>query len=177
MAVPVPSICWCVFNNHNFFFQEQNALAFNRCKCCHLALCLRLITFHSNRKTFLPCKLMVNDVPGKRTSLFLSNVSDERESYTTNNLVGSEGPNSWSSRLKKVSNVCNIKSSWFKLVSTRRCTEPCPSARVPCLKSFMFVRYRLVIHDVNKKWRHSGGRLAGQNWHQLGTCHLSKKVN
>ncbi len=30
MAVPVPSIRCCVLNNHNLFYQIQNALAFNR---------------------------------------------------------------------------------------------------------------------------------------------------
>jgi hypothetical protein len=29
MAVPVPSISCCVLNNHNLFYQIQNALAFN----------------------------------------------------------------------------------------------------------------------------------------------------
>jgi hypothetical protein len=28
------------------FLQEKKALAFNRDRCCHLALCLRLILFH-----------------------------------------------------------------------------------------------------------------------------------
>ncbi len=37
MAVPVPSISCCVLNQHNFY-QIQNALAFNRDMCCHLAL-------------------------------------------------------------------------------------------------------------------------------------------
>ncbi len=30
-----------------FFCKEKNALAFNRDRCCHLVLCLRLIPFHS----------------------------------------------------------------------------------------------------------------------------------
>ncbi len=47
MAVPVPSISCCVLNHHNLFYQIQNALAFNRDTCCHLALCLRLVPFHS----------------------------------------------------------------------------------------------------------------------------------
>jgi hypothetical protein len=29
MAVPVPSISFCVLNHHNLFYQIQNALAFN----------------------------------------------------------------------------------------------------------------------------------------------------
>jgi hypothetical protein len=37
MAVPVQSIICCIFNNHNLFYQVQNALAFNRDNCCHLA--------------------------------------------------------------------------------------------------------------------------------------------
>jgi hypothetical protein len=47
MAVPVPSISCCVLNHHNLFYQIQNALAFNRDTCCHLALCLWLLPFHS----------------------------------------------------------------------------------------------------------------------------------
>ncbi len=43
MAVPVPSIGCCVLNHHNLFYQIQNALAFNRDTCCHLALSLRLL--------------------------------------------------------------------------------------------------------------------------------------
>ncbi len=46
MAVPIPSISCCVLNHHNLFYQIQNALAFNRDMCCHLALCLRLLPFH-----------------------------------------------------------------------------------------------------------------------------------
>jgi hypothetical protein len=46
MAVPVPSISSCVLNHHNLFYQIQNALAFNRDTCCHLALCLWLLPFH-----------------------------------------------------------------------------------------------------------------------------------
>jgi hypothetical protein len=30
----------------NFFAKKRSALAFNRDRCCHLALCLRLILFH-----------------------------------------------------------------------------------------------------------------------------------
>ncbi len=30
MALPVSSISCCVFNRNDFFYQEQNALAFNR---------------------------------------------------------------------------------------------------------------------------------------------------
>jgi len=29
-----------------FFYKENKALAFNRDRCCYLALCLRLILFH-----------------------------------------------------------------------------------------------------------------------------------
>jgi hypothetical protein len=32
----------------NFFQKERKALAFNRDRCCHLALCLWLILFHCN---------------------------------------------------------------------------------------------------------------------------------
>jgi hypothetical protein len=48
MAVPVPSISCCVLNHHNLFYQIQSALAFNRDTCCHLALCLLLLPFHSS---------------------------------------------------------------------------------------------------------------------------------
>ncbi len=51
MAVPVPSISHCVFNN-NDFYQEPNELAFNQDTCCHLVICLRLIAFHC--WTYLP---------------------------------------------------------------------------------------------------------------------------
>jgi hypothetical protein len=34
------------FNNNDFFYQEQNELAFNRDMCCHLVICLRLIASH-----------------------------------------------------------------------------------------------------------------------------------
>jgi hypothetical protein len=44
MAVPVQSISFCIFNNQ-FFFQVQNALAFNQDNGCHLVLCLLLIIF------------------------------------------------------------------------------------------------------------------------------------
>jgi hypothetical protein len=47
MAVPVISLSSGFFNNHNFFYQEPNALAFNKDMCYHLALCLWLIIFHS----------------------------------------------------------------------------------------------------------------------------------
>ncbi len=46
MAVPVPSISFCVFNNNDFFYQEPNELAFNRDTSCHLVICLRLIASH-----------------------------------------------------------------------------------------------------------------------------------
>jgi hypothetical protein len=46
MAVPVPSISCCVLNQHNIFYQVQNALAFNWDMCCLLALYLRLLPFH-----------------------------------------------------------------------------------------------------------------------------------
>jgi hypothetical protein len=46
MAVPVPSISCCVFNNADFFYQELNELAFNRDTCCHLVICLRLLASH-----------------------------------------------------------------------------------------------------------------------------------
>ncbi len=46
MAVPVPSISCCVFNNNDLFYQEPNELAFNRDTCCHLVICLRLIGSH-----------------------------------------------------------------------------------------------------------------------------------
>jgi len=34
------------FITTNFFCKEKTALAFNRDRCCHLVLCLRLIPFH-----------------------------------------------------------------------------------------------------------------------------------
>ncbi len=45
---------WCyqstvkvvAFLNNDIFYKERRALAFNRDRCCHLALCLRLILFH-----------------------------------------------------------------------------------------------------------------------------------
>ncbi len=46
MAVPVPSISFCVLNHLNIFYQIQNALAFNQDTCCCLALYLRLLPFH-----------------------------------------------------------------------------------------------------------------------------------
>ena len=48
MAVPVPSISCCVFNNNDFFYQEPNELAFNWDTCCHLVICLQLIASHLN---------------------------------------------------------------------------------------------------------------------------------
>ncbi len=48
MAVPIPSISCCVFNNNYFFYQELNELAFNRDTCCHLVICLQLIASHSS---------------------------------------------------------------------------------------------------------------------------------
>ncbi len=47
MAVPVPRIICCVLNHHNLSYQIQSALAFNWDTCCHPALCLRLLPFHS----------------------------------------------------------------------------------------------------------------------------------
>jgi hypothetical protein len=46
MTVPVPSISCCVLNHIHLFYQIQNALAFNRDKCCHLVLFLQLLPFH-----------------------------------------------------------------------------------------------------------------------------------
>ncbi len=37
------------FLNNFFFWKEKKALAFNLDRCCHLALCLPLILFHSTR--------------------------------------------------------------------------------------------------------------------------------
>ncbi len=54
MAVPVPSISCCVLIHHNLFYQIQNALAFNRDTCCHLALCLRLLPFHCENSLRIP---------------------------------------------------------------------------------------------------------------------------
>jgi len=53
MAVPVPSISCCVLNHHNLFYQMQSALVFNWDMCCHLALCLRLLPFHSFGRVLL----------------------------------------------------------------------------------------------------------------------------
>jgi len=36
----------CFITTKNFFCKEKNTLAFNRDRCCHLVLCLRLIPFH-----------------------------------------------------------------------------------------------------------------------------------
>ena len=36
----------CFIQLTNFFCKKKRALAFNRDRCCHLALCLRLILFH-----------------------------------------------------------------------------------------------------------------------------------
>ncbi len=36
----------CFITTKNFFCKEKNALAFNRDRCCHLVLYLRLIPFH-----------------------------------------------------------------------------------------------------------------------------------
>jgi hypothetical protein len=46
MAVPVSSISCCVLNQYNLFCQLQNALPFNWDTCCHLVLCLLLLSFH-----------------------------------------------------------------------------------------------------------------------------------
>ncbi len=46
LRIPILSISCFVFNSHNFFYPEQNTLAFHRDTCCHLALCLQLILFH-----------------------------------------------------------------------------------------------------------------------------------
>ncbi len=46
MAVSIQSVSCCVLNHHNLFCQIQNALAFNRDTCCHLALCLWILPFH-----------------------------------------------------------------------------------------------------------------------------------
>jgi hypothetical protein len=42
-----------------FFCKEKNALAFNRDRCCHLVLCLRLIPFHCP-KPVLCIEIVVN---------------------------------------------------------------------------------------------------------------------
>jgi hypothetical protein len=44
MALAIPRISCCIFNNYDFFGKENKTLAFNRDRCCHLALCLQL--FH-----------------------------------------------------------------------------------------------------------------------------------
>jgi hypothetical protein len=54
MAVPVPSISCCVLNEHDLFYQIENALAFNWDRCCHLALCLRFLPFHWNEASKSP---------------------------------------------------------------------------------------------------------------------------
>ena len=56
MAVPVPSISCCIFNNKDFFYQEQNELAFNRDTCCHLVICWLLIASHCNVQVVFPSK-------------------------------------------------------------------------------------------------------------------------
>jgi len=52
MAVPVPSISCCIFNNNDFFYQELNELAFNWDTCCHLVICLQLIASHCSSKKY-----------------------------------------------------------------------------------------------------------------------------
>jgi hypothetical protein len=46
MALPVSSISCCVSQHLTKRFTQRNAIAFNRDRCCHLALCLWLILFH-----------------------------------------------------------------------------------------------------------------------------------
>ncbi len=56
MAVPVPSINCCVYNNNYYFFQEQNELAFNWDTCCHLVICLQLIASHRTAHVRHQCR-------------------------------------------------------------------------------------------------------------------------
>ncbi len=54
-----------------FFCKEKNTLAFNRDRCCHLVLCLRLIPFHCNIQYVghtLLCYLSRNQSFNKLTS-------------------------------------------------------------------------------------------------------------
>ncbi len=76
MAVPVPSISCCVLNHHNLFYQMQSALAFKWDMCCHLALCLRLLPFHSFGRVLLEKerKLMGENLSHIFNSRCLSNV-------------------------------------------------------------------------------------------------------
>ena len=41
-----PKYKLCFIQPTNFFCKEKKALAFNRDRCCHVALCLRLILFY-----------------------------------------------------------------------------------------------------------------------------------
>jgi hypothetical protein len=47
-GVTNPRYTLLCFLTTNFFYKEKKALAFNWDRCCHLALCLRLIHLHSN---------------------------------------------------------------------------------------------------------------------------------
>ncbi len=75
MAVPVPSISYCVLNCHNLFYQIQNTLAFNRDMCCHLVLCLQMLPFHSitifyiSLSLFLPLSLSLSLSPSLHLTL------------------------------------------------------------------------------------------------------------
>ncbi len=48
-GVPNPEYkLFCFIQLNKYFCKEQKALAFNRDRCCHLALCIQLILFHSS---------------------------------------------------------------------------------------------------------------------------------
>jgi hypothetical protein len=59
------------FITTKFFCKEKNALAFNRDRCCHLVLCLRLIPFHSLESftlvSYLKARLRWQCLTGKTT--------------------------------------------------------------------------------------------------------------
>ncbi len=54
MAVAVPSISCCIFINHNSFYYQQTALAFNQNTCGQIVLCLLLISIDWTAR-FLDC--------------------------------------------------------------------------------------------------------------------------
>jgi hypothetical protein len=50
----------CFIQLTKFFWKEEKALAFNRDRCCHLALCLQLILFHWHGKGNINTKWVLN---------------------------------------------------------------------------------------------------------------------
>ena len=50
MALPTSSISCCISKHLTRKFSKRKALAFHLDRCCHLAICLRLILFHCQPK-------------------------------------------------------------------------------------------------------------------------------